>query len=201
MAIQAMRSDTESKVSDYEQSVLDYIPTGLGKLVFIFWQMVDPRCDPQSFRYLSVFLQPFQGVMTLQNKVIELMADCQRLMDLREQPLREDAPDPIELTISRGCIEFHDVDFSWPGQNGGSGTPVFTSFSFRVEGRKLLVLLGLSGSGKSTLGLLVKRTGKCTGGLTKIDRELRDVNTNRHDLDRPVTEYWGIIGTGFPRVR
>ena len=93
-----------------------------------------------------------------------------------------DAPDATELTAPAGALEFHHVDFSYPGSESTSiasleavgedhreGGPVLRDVSANVEPGWTVALVGPSGAGKTTLASLVPRLWDVTSGSITFD--------------------------------
>ena len=74
-----------------------------------------------------------------------------------------------------GVVEFHNVDFKYPG---ASGDPIIKNFSIRVEKGTTLAILGATGSGKTSLVNLVPRFYDTTDGKVTID----GVDVKEYDL-------------------
>lgn len=64
-----------------------------------------------------------------------------------------------------GSIEFRDVSFSYPGQEGAA----LSGVSFRVEKGEKVALVGRVGSGKTTLGKLLLGLYRPQGGTILVD--------------------------------
>lgn len=74
-----------------------------------------------------------------------------------------DAPDAVELQVSKGAIEFDRVSF-------GYGTDrIFNRLSFTVSGGERMGLVGRSGAGKSTLMRLLLHHYELDTGTITID--------------------------------
>jgi len=75
-----------------------------------------------------------------------------------------------------GCIEFHDVSFSYPTR---SDTKVFNNFNLKIEAGKTVALVGPSGSGKSTTVQLIERFYDPAFGMITLDGiDLRALNVS-----------------------
>lgn len=93
-----------------------------------------------------------------------------------------DALDATELTAPPVPLEFHHVDFSYPGSESTSiasleavgedhreGGPVLRDVSANVEPGWTVALVGPSGAGKTTLASLVPRLWDVTSGSITFD--------------------------------
>ncbi len=87
-----------------------------------------------------------------------------------------------EPTARRGVVEFHDVEFRYPGAED----PVLRGISFRAAPGQTTAIVGSTGSGKSTLINLIPRFYDVTGGSVTIDGI--DVRAMAQE------DVWGVIG-------
>lgn len=83
-----------------------------------------------------------------------------------------DPPNPRQLKVTRGKVEFKAISFKYPG----AGTAVFTNFSLQVKPGEKIGLVGHSGAGKSTLiGLLLRFTDTDEGVIMIDGQDIRTV--------------------------
>jgi len=75
----------------------------------------------------------------------------------------ENAPD---LSVSRGEIEFSQIDFAYNPKR-----PILEGVSFKVEPKQKVAIVGSSGSGKSTIMKLLFRFYDVSSGEITIDRQ------------------------------
>ena len=78
----------------------------------------------------------------------------QRIAEVLETEATLHEPEhPVEPGPMRGLVEFHDVEFRYPGAED----PVLTGISFTAEPGSTTAIIGSTGSGKSTLiNLLIR---------------------------------------------
>jgi ATP-binding cassette subfamily B protein len=76
----------------------------------------------------------------------------------------KDQHDALEAPITRGGVEFSNVEFAYPG-----GTTVFRGLSVAIEPGQRVGLVGLSGSGKSTFVSLLLRLYDPQRGSIRVD--------------------------------
>ncbi|MDD6616797.1 MAG: ABC transporter ATP-binding protein [Lachnospiraceae bacterium] len=69
-------------------------------------------------------------------------------------------------TKQKGCVEFQDVSFSYPGSDGQN---VLEHISFRIEAGQTLAIIGATGSGKSSLVQLIPRFYDASEGQIIVD--------------------------------
>jgi len=81
-----------------------------------------------------------------------------------------------------GLIEFHNVEFRYPGAE----QPILSNISFTAEPGKITAIVGSTGSGKTTLLNLIPRFIDVTGGSVSLD----GVNVQ----DQSLEAIWSEIG-------
>ena len=84
---------------------------------------------------------------------------------LQTEATLADPTAPTPIPTPKGVIEFHDVDFRYPGAED----PVLHGISFRAGPGQTTAIVGSTGSGKSTLINLIPRFYDVTGGSVTID--------------------------------
>lgn len=88
------------------------------------------------------------------------------------EPEVNDAEGAAEFRPGKGEILFHEVDFTYKGQD----RPLYTDFSLGISPGEKVALVGPTGSGKSTFVKLVQRLYDVSGGGVRIDgQDVRDV--------------------------
>ena len=91
-------------------------------------------------------------------------ADVTEMIEiLNLRPEIEDPVRPEKCRISRGAIEFRNVDFSY------EGVDVFRGFSLKIAPGERIGLVGASGAGKSTFVKILCRFAEVEGGEILID--------------------------------
>ena len=91
------------------------------------------------------------------------------------QPISiKDAPDAKALVVSRGEIQFNQLDFSYV-----PGKPVISDFNLHIAPGEKIGLIGRSGAGKSTIVNLLLRFYAVPEGCIRIDGQ--DIGTVSQD--------------------
>ena len=85
-------------------------------------------------------------------------------------------------TKQKGCVEFQDVSFFYPGSDGQN---VLEHISFRIESGQTLAIIGATGSGKSSLVQLIPRFYDASEGQIIVD----GINVKDYDPATPA-EVW-----------
>jgi ATP-binding cassette subfamily B multidrug efflux pump len=106
-----------------------------------------------------------------------------RIQDVLEtEPSVNDPEHPVTSTGQRGCLEFKDVEFRYPGAED----PVLCGITFHADPGEVTAIIGSTGSGKSTLINLIPRFYDVTSGSITID------GIDIRDIER--AELWDKIG-------
>ena len=93
------------------------------------------------------------------------LANIEHMFDLlKRQPKTTDQPGATELEVTRGKIEFKQVNFSYQTERN-----ILQNVSFEVEPGSKVAVVGHSGSGKSTLVKLLYRFYDVNSGSIVID--------------------------------
>ncbi|MGA9397838.1 MAG: ABC transporter ATP-binding protein [Anaerolineaceae bacterium] len=102
-----------------------------------------------------------------------------RVADVLEtEPLIKDPEKPRKFPSPfKGTIEFHDVDFRYPGAE----EDILHDISFTAKPGQTTAFIGTTGSGKSTIVNLIPRFYEVTSGAITLDGiDIREVT--QHDL-------------------
>jgi ATP-binding cassette, subfamily B, multidrug efflux pump len=97
--------------------------------------------------------------------IFENIATVQEGMQTIAAPVTlVDAPNAEKLQITRGAIQFDQVNFGY-----GKEAPVLIGFNLTIRAGERVGIVGRSGAGKSTLVGLLLRLFDCTSGRIRID--------------------------------
>ncbi len=100
-------------------------------------------------------------------RLFEAIGTTQDGMNTLAQPKSvKDQPGAEDLTVTKGQIEFNNIDFHYGKQSG-----VISDFSLTIGAGERIGLVGQSGAGKSTLVNLLLRLYDLEGGEIKIDQQ------------------------------
>jgi ATP-binding cassette subfamily C protein LapB len=105
-------------------------------------------CSILAGRALAPWAQ-VASLLTRYQQARDALATVQRLLALPVE--RGDANAPLQRAPARGEVEFREVDFSYPGQQGAA----LEGVSFCIAAGERVGVIGRVGSGKSTLEKLI----------------------------------------------
>ena len=180
----------DSKVAQYfamgtYQGTCAVLTGSLFTVVVIFggWLIAQGRMsaiDLGTFAlYISLFSTPIETLVNSTETYQKAIAGFERVDEvLRTAPDVQDRPDARELAVTRGCIEYRDVCFSYPDERADDGVeprPVIDHLSLSIAPGETLALVGPSGGGKSTTCSLLPRFYDVVSGSIQIDGQ--DVRT------------------------
>lgn len=107
------------------------------------------------------------GAYTSVMGALGALARIQEIMVLDEE---EQAGSPAERKPSSSlAIEFQNVSFHYPPEEGQEPKPILQSVSFEIQRGSRVALVGPSGAGKSTVFSLIERFYEPTGGQILLD--------------------------------
>ncbi len=124
--------------------------------------------------YARRFYDPMEQLAMFYNSFQSANSGLEKISGvLQEEPSVAEPAEPVELTDSKGHIEFENVRFSY-----GDGKEVLHEFSLDIPAGQTIALVGTTGAGKSTLAKLVSRFYDPTTGTVRLDgvnlRDIRD---------------------------
>ena len=95
----------------------------------------------------------------------EANASAQRVFELYDRTIEQDAPDAVEIPPVKESIEFRDVCFTYPG----SQEPNLADVNLSVKAGQTIAVVGPNGSGKTTLLSMIPRFFTLDNGRILID--------------------------------
>ncbi|MFM2185393.1 MAG: hypothetical protein RIS55_1041 [Actinomycetota bacterium] len=124
--------------------------------------------------YARRFYDPMEQLAMFYNSFQSANSGLEKISGvLQEEPSVADPAEPVEVSDSKGHIEFDGVRFSY-----GDGKEVLHEFSLDIPAGQTIALVGTTGAGKSTLAKLVSRFYDPTTGIVRLDgvnlRDIRD---------------------------
>jgi ATP-binding cassette, subfamily B, bacterial len=122
--------------------------------------------------YLLMLYQPLESLTYTTWAMEGATAGAKRCFEvLDRQDDVMDAPDAIEITETRGALEFANVSFGYKQDRA-----ILHDVEVRIEPNQIVALVGGTGAGKSTLLSLVPRFYDPTSGIVRLDgRDLRKI--------------------------
>jgi len=107
------------------------------------------------------FYRPLRDLGTYRHAGLEGKASAQRINEiLNTPPLAQDVPAPTRQPTGMFEIEFHNVEYTYPGNE----QPTLRGVKLTLPAHSCTALVGRSGAGKSTLVHLLLRQMDCTSG-------------------------------------
>ena len=125
--------------------------------------------------YFNAIIWPVMAVSELIGMHAQGKASLDRISQLLDAtPDVFDRADVKDIDAIRGDIEFRDLTFAYPSDDGRD-IPVLSGVSFTINAGENVGLIGRTGSGKTTVVDLILRTYNVPDGTLFIDG--RDINT------------------------
>lgn len=107
----------------------------------------------------------------------------QHIFDLMQSPTEDEGKDKQSLNITKGCIHFNRINFSYNNSN-----PIICDFNLDIGSGERFALVGKSGCGKTTIAYMLIGFYRPQSGYIEIDgQKLSDCNL------RSIRQSVGII--------
>ncbi len=133
--------------------------------------------------YIMLILSSVMMAIFMSLQIPRAAACAERIQEiLSTQSSVIDTVTPINPIQRKGLIEFHNVEFRYPGAEH----PILSGIEFTARPGEFTAIIGSTGSGKSTLLNLIPRFIDVTGGVVKLDGV--DVR------DQALESLWAEIG-------
>lgn len=123
---------------------------------------------------ISLFISPVQTLIAFVEQLQDGTTGFKRFMEIMEEDEEYEKPGAFELEVTKGIIEFKNVNFSYD-----TSKEVLKDINLKVEAGQKLALVGPSGGGKTTICHLIPNFYKITDGEIFIDGQ----NINDCTLD------------------
>ena len=121
------------------------------------------------FSFLAAMMlayQPVRSLATLNIAVQQGLTGARKVLPIIDEVHQiVDKDNTKELSVFKGEIKFHNVDF----QYSANDRKVLQDVNLNIPGEKMTALVGLSGAGKSTIINLIPRFYNINSGDIKID--------------------------------
>lgn len=119
-------------------------------------------CTMLTARAMAPFGQ-VAGLLTQYHNATTALTSLNEIMGKEAE--RDEESSFVSRPVFRGDIDFRDVEFSYPGDNGEALRKV----SFHIKPGEHVAMIGRVGSGKSTLLRMILGLYQPTGGAIRID--------------------------------
>lgn len=124
--------------------------------------------------YVGILIEPIQRFSNFTRLYQEGLAGFNRFMEILEvQPDIKDSSNAINISHTKGNIEFREVSFKYKEEHDY----VLRNISLDIRAGEYIALVGSSGVGKTTLCSLIPRFYDINGGCILLDgTDLRDIS-------------------------
>lgn len=134
-----------------------------------------------TFNYFTNITMMFWEFNRTYRNLENSTADAGQFTELLMKPAAiQDPGNPVPFEVTRGEIEFRNVDFSYGKM---ASNPLFSNFNLRIEPGEKVALVGKSGGGKTSITKLLLRIVDIHDGELLVDGQniaasrLRDVRS------------------------
>ncbi len=132
------------------------------------WFGITPGTIILMFTYTNTVTNQFNFINTGLQRINQAFGDASGLTAVLDEPrLVDDAPDARPLVVSKGAIDFKNINFWY--SDGGVRTQVFKDFNLSIPAGQRVGLVGMSGAGKTTLTKLLLRLADIQEGEILVD--------------------------------
>lgn len=120
------------------------------------------------FTYTNELTQRFNMINSTMQRLNRTFGDAAEMTDILDEPtLVEDEPDAESLTVTRGEIQFQNINFRYLDTKDTDR--VFSDFNLLIPAGQRVGLVGRSGTGKTTLTKLLLRLSDIQEGSILVD--------------------------------
>lgn len=149
----------------------------LSMLMFAAYYVLEGRMTLGDFTLINAFMfqlfLPLNFLGFVYRELKASMANIERMFDLLEEPVQQLGNPDRTLTITRGEVEFNQVNFAYRPDR-----PILQGLSLNLPAGKTTAVVGSSGAGKSTLTRLLFGLYEAEVGEIRIDGQaLSDVSS------------------------
>lgn len=149
--------------------------------------------------YSRKFAAPINEITNLYSELQSALAAGERVFKLMDEPTEEpDRENATSAPITRGCVEFCHVGFSYT-----PAAPIIRDLDLRVESGSTVAIVGPTGAGKTTIVNLLMRFYDVDRGCIKIDGvDVRDRTRSslRSAFTMVLQDTWLFEGTVYENI-
>mgnify|MGYP001048482468 FL=1 len=148
------------------------------------WYGITPGTLVVMFTYTYTVTNQFNFINNGLQRFNRAFGDASGMTAILDEPrLVADKPGAPDLKVSRGAIDFQDIDFFYT--DGNAKTQVFDKFGLHIPAGQRVGLVGMSGAGKTTLTKLLLRLSDIQEGQILIDGQ-NIADTTQQSLRRQI---------------
>lgn len=148
------------------------------------WYGITPGTLVVMFTYTYTVTNQFNFINNGLQRFNRAFGDASGMTAILDEPrLVADKPGAPDLKVSRGAIDFQDIDFFYT--DGNAKTQVFDKFELHIPAGQRVGLVGMSGAGKTTLTKLLLRLSDIQQGQILIDGQ-NIADTTQQSLRRQI---------------
>lgn len=148
------------------------------------WYGITPGTLVVMFTYTYTVTNQFNFINNGLQRFNRAFGDASGMTVILDEPrLVADKPGAPDLKVSRGAIDFQDIDFFYT--DGNAKTQVFDKFELHIPAGQRVGLVGMSGAGKTTLTKLLLRLSDIQDGQILIDGQ-NIADTTQQSLRRQI---------------
>lgn len=148
------------------------------------WYGITPGTLVVMFTYTYTVTNQFNFINNGLQRLNRAFGDASGMTAILDEPrLVADKPGAPDLKVSRGAIDFQDIDFFYT--DGNVKTRVFDKFELHIPAGQRVGLVGMSGAGKTTLTKLLLRLSDIQEGQILIDGQ-NIADTTQQSLRRQI---------------
>ena len=115
--------------------------------------------------YFWSFWSPIMNIGNFYNSFVIAMSQIERIFEVfDEKPLIYDTENSKDIDITKGSVEFRNVNFSYE-----EDTPLIKNMNFFVNPHETIALVGPTGAGKTTITNLISRFYDVQSGEVLLD--------------------------------
>jgi len=150
--------------------VLGMIAMAAALIVGSLW-VFDPTKNMGASEFLTLLVllgtsaESIRKVSDVWNRMQQANAAAERVYDIIDAPVEHEVADAVELAPLSNTLEFKDVVFSYPGNDG----PTLNGISLTIDAGRTVAVVGPNGSGKTTLVNLIPRFYDADSGQILLD--------------------------------